>query len=414
MKISKEIENHYQQLLGIDSPWEVKKIDLNIEEGKIDIQVVWPSGEKVTCPVCGDECGIYDYRSERTWRHLDTMQFATYLRCRVPRSDCKEHGAKSVKTPWSEPGHRFTLLFERFAIDVLLASKTIKGAKKLLGISWDEMHLIQKHAVRRGLESRKLKEIKYLGIDEKSFLKGHNYASILYDLHNTRILDVVQGRTIEATDTLLATLPEKKRKSVKAVAVDMWEPYKSSIEKYLPNADIVHDKFHIIGYLTKAVDSVRKQENKLLRKEGHDYLVGTKYFWLTNKKNWEEKHKQIYQSIRNMNLKTGRAWSIKETFSNFWDYIYLVSAKKFFQRWYYWAKHSRLKPIIKAAKTLKRHIVNILTYFKHRITNAAAEGFNSKIQNIKTNARGYRNFENYRIAILFFCGKLDLYPQKTL
>ena len=108
--------------------------------------------------------------------------------------------------------------------------------------------------------------------------------------------------------------------------------------------------------------------------------IGIKYFWLTNKKNWEEKHKQIYQSIRNMNLKTGRAWSIKETFSNFWDYIYLVSAKKFFQRWYYWATHSRLKPIIKAAKTLKRHIVNILTYFKHRITNSVAEGFNSKFK----------------------------------
>ncbi len=413
MEISKELQKHYQLLLGLNSPWQISEVNLDIEGRKVEIYISWPQGEKVSCPECNAQCTVKDHREERTWRHLDTMQFATYIKCRVPRSNCHEHGAKTIEIPWSDPERRFTLLFEKFAIDILLACKSIKAAKNLLGISWDEMHLIQKYAVERGLLRREDEEVIHVGIDEKSFLKGHNYVSIMNDIDNSRVLEVVQGRDKEATDKLLQSIPPARRKSVKAVAVDMWEAYRLSIEENFPCADIVHDKFHISGYLGKSVDSVRKQEHKILKKEGYDYLVGTKYLWLTNSKNWTEKHNEQFKELKNITLKTSRAWAIKEAFLNFWDYIYLASAKKYFKRWYFWATHSRLKPVIEAAKTLKRHIENILTYFKHRITNAVSEGLNSKIQNIKSNARGYRNFDNYRIAILFYCGKLELYPQRT-
>jgi len=112
-------------------------------------------------------------------------------------------------------------------------------------------------------------------------------------------------------------------------------------------------------------------------------------------------------------LKVGRAWSIKEMFSGLWEYRYEKAARKFFKQWFWWATHARLKPMAEVAKKLKRHLDNILTYLEHRITNAVAEGLNSKIQQIKSAARGFRKFENYRIAILFFCGKLDMYPQKS-
>ena len=413
MKISKELNNHYQLLLGLDSPWNIDEVILDVDNSKVEINISWPQGNKVLCPVCNKECSIKDHREERTWRHLDTMQFGTYIKCRVPRSNCKEHGSKTIVTPWSDPEKRFTLLFEKFAIDVLLACKSIKSAQKLLGLSWDELHLIQKYAVDRGLERREVDEIEYVGIDEKSFLKGHKYASILNDIDNSRVLEVVKDRTKESTRKLLYSIPKKQREAIKAVAVDMWEPFRLSIEEVLPNADIVHDKFHLAGYLNKAVDTVRKQENTALRKEGYDYLVGTKYLWLMNTKNWNEKHKLKFNEIKLSSAKTSRAWAIKESFSNFWDYLYMASAKKYFKRWYFWATHSRLKPIVKVAKMLKRHIDNILTYFKHRISNAVSEGINSKIQNIKANARGFRNFENYRVAILFNCGKLELYPQRT-
>jgi len=123
-----------------------------------------------------------------------------------------------------------------------------------------------------------------------------------------------------------------------------------------------------------------------------------------------EKSKKSFREFTLTELKVGRAWSIKEAFRHFWSYRYKGSAISFFKKWYFWATHSKLKPIIKSAKTLKRHFEGIIAYLKHRITNAVSEGINSKIQSIKANARGFRNFQNYRIAILFHCGKLELYP----
>jgi transposase len=338
------------------------------------------------------------------------MQFQTIIKSRVPRSECPEHGVKTITVPWAGPNSRFTLLFERFAIDVMIAAKSIKEAAKLLGLSWDQVHHIQARAVQRGLARRDLEEIKHVGIDEKSFLKGHKYASLMTDIDGERVLDVVEGRTLESANELWAKLPAEVRGGINAVAMDMWDAFITSTKENAPQADIVHDKFHISKYLTEAVDKVRRAEHKELMAEGNNSLKGMKYAFLKNPENMNEKEKARFNELRMDVLKAGRAWSIKETFGEFWAYTYQASAEKFFKRWYWWATHSRLKPMADVAKTLKRHLDNILTYLRHRITNAITEGFNSKIQSIKANARGYRNFANYRIAILFYCGKLNLHP----
>lgn len=139
----------------------------------------------------------------------------------------------------------------------------------------------------------------------------------------------------------------------------------------------------------------------------------TKYLWLRSPDNWSEHQREKFNQPRVDSLRVGRAWSIKESFASFWEYRYAGSARKFFDRWYFWATHSRLAPMVAAAKTLKRHLAGLLAYCRHRITNAAAEGLNSKIQIIRANSRGFRSFEKYRIAILFHCGALSLYPHGT-
>lgn len=317
---------------------------------------------------------------------------------------------KTISVPWAGPNSRFTLLFERFAIDVMIAAKSIKSAASLLGLSWDQVHQIQVRAVERGISRRNLDGIKHIGIDEKSFLKGHKYATLMVDIQGARILDVVQERTLEAANQLWEKLPEEVRSEVDAVAMDMWDAFIKSTKEHAPQADIVHDKFHIVKYLNEAVDKVRRAEHKTFMKDGDDTLKGAKYLFLKNPVNMNDTEKERFKSLRMDNLKAGRAWSIKETFSEFWTYSYQASAEKFFQKWYWWATHSRLKPMADVAKLMKRHLPNILTYLRHQITNAMMEGFNSKIQSIKANARGYRNFNNYRIAILFYCGKLELHP----
>ena len=270
----------FAQLLGLEEPWKVTSVEPDFENKSLSIHIKWPEGTKGPCPECGNMSSVYDHREEREWRHLDTMQFKTLLIAEVPRVKCSSHGIKSLKVPWADMKSRFTLLFERFAIDVLLAANNQSKAAELLGLSWDEVHAIQKRAVRRGMERRELSDTNYLGIDEKNFLKGQSYASVLYDLDHSHVLEVVQDRNEESATKLLETMPEETRENIKAVGVDMWKPYINSVGTVLPSADIVHDKFHIVSHLSDAVDDVRRKEHKTLKIDGSDILKGTFFFSL--------------------------------------------------------------------------------------------------------------------------------------
>jgi len=407
-----ELTRHYSVLLGLDAAWEVSEVSLSLEEKRVEI-VVTHQGGAVTCPECGCDCAIADHAPERTWRHLDTMRFETRLRARVPRANCKACGIKTTAVPWAGKHSRFTWLFEALAIEVIQACGNVKAAAGLLGLDWDSVHRIMERAVERGLARRELDSLAYVGLDEKSFRRGHNYISLLVDLTGSRVLEVVEGRTEEAANGLWKSLPDEQKEAIEAVAVDMWPAFTSSIETHAEQAEIVHDRFHISKHLNEAVDQVRRQEHKDLRKAGDERLTGSKQLWLFNPENISEDRWLEFEALKDQELKTSRAWAIKEQFRWLWEYRYAGNARKFFDRWYGWAARSRLKPIIKVAKMLKRHLKNILTYFRHRITNAMSEGFNSRIQSIKSQARGFRAFENYRTRILFYCGKLDLQPQQT-
>ncbi|MFZ5523799.1 MAG: transposase, partial [Pseudomonadota bacterium] len=202
------------------------------------------------------------------------------------------------------------------------------------------------------------------------------------------------------------------RESVEAVAMDMWPAFVRATREAIPNADekIVFDRFHIMGKVGDAVDKVRRREHFALLRDGKNTLTGTKYHWLYAQENVPERHRDSFAVLQNMNLKTARAWAMKEQIRSLWSYRSIGWAKKFFAKWYFWATHSRLPPMIEAAQILRRHLDGILNYCRHGITNATAEGVNSKVQKIITQARGFRNENNFRTAILFHCGGLNLYP----
>jgi transposase len=177
-----ELQKHYGLLMGIALPWQVADVKLELAEKRVKICLVWQEGQKAPCPVCGRECALYDLAPERTWRHLDTMQFETILRARTPRVECPTDGVKTIPVPWAEPGGRFSRLFERFAIDVLLCARSVKQAAGLMGLSWDEVDHILRRAVQRGLSRREMEGLSHVGIDEKSFRSGQSYISLLTDL----------------------------------------------------------------------------------------------------------------------------------------------------------------------------------------------------------------------------------------
>jgi transposase len=197
--------------------------------------------------------------------------------------------------------------------------------------------------------------------------------------------------------------------------MDMWEPYINSTKANLQQSEekIVYDKFHVAKHLGEAVDKVRREENKQLRACDDERLVGTKYDWLRGREKFDPKGWRDFCKLRRGNLKTARAWAIKEQVMKLWDYCYVGAARNHFRWWYYWATHSRLKPMIEKAKMLKSHLENILTYLTHPITNALSESLNSKIEWVKYTARGFRNQNNFKTAIYFHCGGLDLVPSTT-
>ena len=182
-----------------------------------------------------------------------------------------------MQVPWAAPQGRFTLLFESFAVEVLLASGSVSQACQLLEIRWETAQEIMRRAVERGLGRRQLEGLKYLGMDEKSFKRGQSYITLLTDLEGSRVLDVVEERTAEAADELWETLSAQQKEAVEAVAVDMWEPFIATIQKQVPEAEVVHDKFHISKYLGEAVDKVRRAEHKDLMAQGDQTLKGSRH-----------------------------------------------------------------------------------------------------------------------------------------
>jgi transposase len=409
-ELHNELHRHYALLLGVRSPWEVNGVDLEMAGRRVEIRLAWGQGHEVSCPKCGRECTIADHAPERTWRHLDTMQFETLIRARVPRSRCPEHGVKTISVSWAEPGSRFTLLFERFALAVLLACRSLTQACDLLGLDWDAVQRIMDRAVRRGLERRELEGLAHVGIDEKSFRSGQSYISLLTDLDESRVLEVMEGCDQVRAQALWQSLPEPQRHGIEAVALDMAPAFIAASRAAVPQAALVHDKFHVAKHLNEAVDTVRRAEHKDLMAQGDETLKSTRQLWLFNPMNFSDEQAADFEQLKFSGLKVARAWAIKELFSKLWTYCYEASARKFFKNWFGWATRSRLKPVIKVAKMIRRHLENILTYLRHPITNAVTEGLNSKIQSIKSNARGFRSFQNYRTRILFFCGKLSLQP----
>lgn len=402
----------YRTILGLESPWTVGVVGLNVKEQRVDVYAEHGGRKTWPCPVCEAPCGLHDHDEERVWRHLDSCQFKTLLHARVPRVRCTEHGVRQVRVPWAEPGGRFTALFERWAIDVLQET-SVKGGARLLGLSWDEAHHIMARAVERGLARREPIVPKQLGLDEKSFGRGPRYATIATDIEAGAVIDVAEGRTKESVYRSLGSYSLAALAQVEAVAIDMSPTYISAVRACIQGAQekIVFDRYHVVAHMTDAVDKVRRAEHKHLQADGDERLTGTRYAWLYARENLPDKYRVTFDALRATNLKTARAWAIKEQLRDLWDQPTREDGEAWWSVWFRWASHCRLEPVKKVARMIKAHLPNVLTYFDHHITSATNEALNGVIKGLMKRAYGFRSFPNFRTAVLFHCGKLQLYPQ---
>lgn len=223
---------------------------------------------------------------------------------------------------------------------------------------------------------------------------------------------IEDDRRKESLDGYFPLLRPRQRAKIEAVATGIWDPYLASIREHVPEAEkkLVFDRYHLMTHMIRAVDRVRKEEHRDLKREGREVLTGIKYLWLYSRENLPAKKREIFSALRRKRLRTARAWVLKESLRDLWSYRSPSWAVKHFRGWYAWAIRSRLKPVKEVARMFQKYLVNILTFLKHHITNAVSEGLNSTIQTIKKMACGFRNREHFKIAIFFHCGGLCLYP----
>lgn len=399
-------ENFFTILLNLEDGWSVQSVgsDLGKAEVFIDVRCLLNELEDKET---GDICKVYDHAPSRVWRHLDTMQFKTYIRCRLPRIKTSDGKVKTIQPSWASDHERHTYLFEHAVIDLLKASKNQTKTAQIMRCGFNVVNRMMHLSTKRGMGRRNYTKLVFdqLSIDEKSFKKGHQYITVLSHPGSGCVLDVEEDRTKEACKSLFnRTLTETQLGQVTTISMDMWPAYINSAEELLPNAAITHDRFHLIMYLNKAIDQVRRREVKQ-----HDELKNTRYALLKNPENLTEKQRIKFEAIIGANYEVSKAWQVRENFKDLFSCGKLF-AWTLYNKWTADSKRRKIKEIDKVVETFNNHISGVVNALIMNLSNAMAERLNGKIQELKTVGKGYRTFANFRSAILFFHGGLDLYP----
>jgi transposase len=393
-----------QMALGLTPPWIVTGSDFDAEAGRIDIQIDFPAGSRFACPSCG-MAGCAPHDTERkSWRHLNFFQHQAYLNARVPRVRCDTCGIRTVSVPWARPDSGFTLLFEALVM-TMVSSMPVKAVARMVGEHDTRLWRVVHHYVDAARARLDASDVTRVAIDETAAQRGHNYITLCVDIDQARVLFATEGRdasTIAAfADDLAAHGGDPE--AIAEVCIDMSPAFIKGVGDSLPNAQITFDKFHAVKIINEAVDAVRRAEQK-----GQALLRGTRYIWLRNPGNLSERQRQTLDNLPTRHLKTGRAYQIRLAFQDLYDQSSTDAAVGYLRKWYFWATHSRLDPMIDAAHTIKRHWDGILRWFNSRIANGLIEGINSLVQAAKAKARGYRSMRNLKAMVYLLAGKLDL------
>lgn len=383
-----------------------------LDDGEIVAEFASRKRSRPICSSCGKKMPGYDTLKERTWCHVPLWGIPVRLKYSPRRGRCSKCGIRVEEMPWSSGKSRLTLPLI-IVIATYAKILSFEEVARLLGVHWNTVRSAVASAVEYGLEHRDTTGVIAVGVDEISRRKGHKYMTMVYDISRTKLLWCGPGRDKEALKSFFSEWGEERCKAIRAVCLDMWQPYIDVIEEMLPKAVMVFDKFHIIRHLGDAVDKVRRQEARRLAEAGDpELLKKTRYIWLKNSENLTGKQRVRLSELEKLNLKVNRAYLLKEAFRPFWDYTYRRNAEKYLNDWLWWATHSRLEPMRDFAWMIKRHKEQILNYFKVSITNASVEGMNRKAKVVSQRAYGYRTVGTFQLALYHVMADLPM-PETT-
>jgi transposase len=400
------MEELFKKALGVDEPWLVKNIEFDGKSKRLDIELDFKRGSTFVDEPDNDDRKAYKAYDtvKKTWRHLNFFEHECYLHARVPRVKKDDGHIRLIMPPWSGVLSGFTLLFEALIMQ-LCKSMPVHEVSRFIGVSDYKIWKILELYIFGAQIGEDLSDVEVVGMDETSVRRGHDYITLFVDMARRKLIHVSDGKGSDTVVDFVESLAVANGcgEQVKQISCDMSPAFIKGVRENLPKAEITFDKFHIIKIINKAVDKVRKEEVKY-----NPILKEARYAVLKNDANLTEKQKKKKQELilSKFNLKTLRAMNIRESFQQIYQACDLETFTYLLKKWYFWATHSRLAPIVKAAKTIKRHWDGVINWKQTQINNGLLEGLNSVLQAAKRKARGYKK-PHFKIIAFLLLGKLD-------
>lgn len=395
--------------LGIEAPWKLvdQRLDTDKQPHELHLEIKAERGAKYACPVCGKECPAHDFQ-EKTWRHLNFFQHHCYIHASVPRVKCPEHGVKLAEVPWARKGSAFTLLFEQAAL-TLAREMPVNAAARIIGINDKRLWRIVQHYVEQAVAGFDLSGVQAIGLDETASKRGQNYVTVFIDMErkDKPVLFVTPGHGKDTLKAFRAFLETHKGQpeQILEVVCDMSGAFLSGVAKQLPNAQVTVDWFHIVQIFTRALDEVRKAENRVkplpkhlrwavLKRGDVDHLTTNQLMAIAE--------------LLDQGLDTATAWRVKERLRWVRQAKTPQAARWRITRFINYASEllgdgSLLEPVRKALQTLRTHAERVVRRWTSTYTNARLEGLNGLFQAARARARGYRNDETF-ITMIYMIG----------
>lgn len=350
------------------------------------------------CPCCGHDSFIAKGSKERKLRMAplgNKMAFLIVKLQRLQCTNCLHIWWPSL--PFAKPKKRVTLSFEKYVIE-LMRFATIEHTAKFLGVSWSLVKNIHKNYLQSEYRNPDLKSIQYVGVDEFSIRKGHEYMTIFINLETGEIIHAVEGKSIEKVTPFFLQL-QTEAVQLKAMAMDMNAAYASTAKKFLPNVDVVFDRFHVVALLNTAIDEIRRDQQAKCNAIGLKAIKGMRFLLLKNYEELDRGGQRGLDCLLAVNQPIALAHAMKEQIRLFWTKPTVQEGAGFLACWILNAVETGIKEMGKVGKTLLRNWQGLVNYFKHPISNAKTEGINNKIKTMKRQAYGFRDMEYFKLRL---------------
>ena len=385
-------------------------------DAHLEARVAPRKSSRGRCCTCKRLGPTYDHQPDRRFDFVPLWGLLVFLWYAPRRVDCSRCGVHVEAMPWAVGKSSMTMVYMSFLATWARRLSWTETAR-VFASTWDNVERAVAWVVEYGLAHHDIEGITAIGVDEVQYRKGHKYLTLVYqiDAGRRRLLWMVETRTIDAFKGFFTWLGKPRSKALSVVCSDMWKPYLNVIQRHAGQALNVLDKFHIVAHLNKAVDETRRLDAAELRRQGDKVtLKHTRWCLLNRPGNLTKKQTGRLRGLLRLNLRTARAYIMKEDFNHFWTYVSPVWAGKFLDRWCDMATRSGIAPMKARAKMLQSHRELILNYFraKKEYSSGVVEGLNTRVKLVTRKAFGYRTYDTIRIALFHALGRLPE-PKQT-